>query len=41
MKRKIVYLTIIAILVVIGVLISFKKLSNSDNNVGVPKKPIH
>ena len=41
MKRKTIYFTIIVILVAIGVFISFKNLSNSDNNVGVPKKPIH
>ncbi len=44
MKIKTIYLVIlaiIAILVAIGIFISFKKLSNLDNDVEIPKKPIH
>lgn len=41
MKRKTIYLAIIVILIVVGIFILFKKLSNSDNTFEVPKKPIH
>ena len=41
MKRKIIYSVIIVILIVVGIFILFKNLSNSDNIFEVPKKPIH
>lgn len=41
MKKKIIYLTLVAIFVFAIIFLLFKKPSNFDNTLSVPKKPIH